>query len=80
MITINNNLINSSDFRAIRRSDNSIWGYGAQLTLDERAQVIRHQDPNAALSVTMYGFSYLQSWGCTGGTGLAPLTSKHVVL
>ena len=73
MITIDNNPINASDFRAIRRSDNSIWGYGAQLTLDEGAQVIRHQDPNAALSVTMYGFSNQQSWGCTGGTGLAPV-------
>ena len=73
MITINNNPINASDFSAIRRSDNSIWGYGAQLTLDEGVQVIRHQNPNAALSVTMYGFSDQQSWGCTGGTGLAPV-------
>ena len=73
MITINNNPINTSDFRAIRRSNNSIWGYGARLTLDVGAQVIRHQDPNAALSVTMYGFSNQQSWGCTGGTGLAPV-------
>ena len=73
MIAINNNPIDASDFRAIRRSDNSIWGYGARLTLDAGAQVIRHQDPNAALSVTMYGFSNQQSWGCTGGTGLAPV-------
>ena len=73
MITINNNPIDASDFRAIRRSDNSIWGYGARLTLDAGVQVIRHQDPNAALSVTMYGFSDQQSWGCTGGTGLAPV-------
>ena len=73
MITVNNNPIDASDFGAIRRSDNSIWGYGAQLTLDEGVQVIRHQDPNAALSVTMYGFSSQQSWGCTGGTGLAPV-------
>ena len=73
MITVNNNLIDASNFRAIRRSDNSIWGYGAQLTIDAGAQVIRHQDPNAALSVTMYGFSNQQSWGCTGGTGLAPV-------
>ena len=79
MITVNNNPVDASDFSAIRRSDNSIWGYGAQLPLDEGAQVI-HQDSNAALSVTMYGFSNQQSWGCTGGTGLAPLTSKHVVL
>ena len=74
MIRVNNNPIDASDFSAIRRSDNSIWGYGARLTLDEGAQVIRHQDPNAALSVTMYGFSNQQSWGCTGGTGLDPVT------
>ena len=80
MITVNNNPINASEFSAIRRADNSIWGYGARLTLEIGAQVIQHQDSNAALSVTMYGFSNQQSWGCAGGTGLAPLTSKNVVL
>ena len=73
LITVNNNTINASEFKPIRRTDNSIWGYGAQLLLDEGAQVIRHQDPNAALSVTLYGFSNQQSWGCIGGTGLAPV-------
>ena len=73
LITINNNTINASEFRPIRRADNSIWGYGAQLLLDEGAQVIRHQDPNAALLVTLYGFSNQMSWGCTGGTGLSPV-------
>ncbi len=33
--------------------------------------MIRHQDPNSALSVTLYGYSNQQSWGCTGGTSLA---------
>ena len=73
MITINNIPVNASNFSVIRRADNSIWGYGARLYLDEGVQVIRHQDPNAALSVTIYGFSNQQSWGCTGGTGLAPV-------
>ena len=73
LITVNNSPINASEFRPIRRADNSIWGYGAQLLLDKGAQVIRHQDPNAALSVTLYGFSNQMSWGCTGGTGLAPV-------
>ena len=72
-ITVNNNPIDASGFSAIRRSDNSIWGYGARLTLHVGVQVIRHQNPNATLSVTMYGFSNQQSWGCTGGTGLAPV-------
>ena len=73
MITVNNNPIDTTDFSEIRRADNSTWGYGAQLTLDVGAQIIRHQNPNAALSVTIYGFSNQQSWGCTGGTGLAPV-------
>ena len=61
MITFNNNPINASEFSAIRRADDSIWGYGARLTLDIGAQVIQHQDSDAALSVTMYGFSNQQS-------------------
>ena len=73
MITVNNNTINASEFSPIRRADNSIWGHGAQLLLDEGAQIIRHQDPNAALSVIIYGFSNQQSWGSTGGTGLTPV-------
>ena len=73
LITINNSPANASEFIPIRRADNSIWGYGAQLLLDEGAQVIRHQDPNAALSVTIYGFSNQQSWGTVGGSGLAPI-------
>ena len=81
MITINNNPINASNFSVIRRTDNSIWGYGAQLLLDEGAQIIRHQNPNAALLVTLYGFSNQQSWGCTGGTGLAPVAyCKFVII
>ncbi len=72
LITINDNPINASEFRPIRRADNSIWGYGAQLELDGVA-MISHSDSNAALSVTLYGFSNQMSWGCTGGTGLAPV-------
>ena len=74
LITINNNTINASEFKLIRRADNSIWGYGAQSLLDKGAQLINHQDPNAALSVTIYGFSNQMSWGCTGGIGLALVT------
>ena len=73
LITVNNKPINESEFRPIRRANNSIWGYGAQLLLDEGAQVISHSDPNAALSVTLYGFSNQMSWGYTGGTGFAPV-------
>ena len=73
LITVNNNLINASEFKPIRRADNNIWGYGAQLSLDSGTQVIRHSDPNAALSVTLYGFSSQMSWGYIGGTGLDPV-------
>ena len=81
MITVNSNPIDALNFSVIRRADNSIWGYGAQLLLDEGAQIIRHQDPNAALLVTLYGFSNQQSWGCTGGTGLAAVVyCKFVII
>ena len=73
LITVNNNSINASEFRPIMRADSSVWGYGARLLLDEDVQVIKHQDPSAAFSVTIYGYSNQMSWGCTGGTGLAPV-------
>ena len=73
LLTINNKTANAIDFKPIRRSDNSIWGYGAQLILDEGAQVIQHQNPNAFLLVTLYGFGFRKSWGCTGGMGLASI-------
>ena len=73
LITINNSSINASEFRPIRRADNSIWGYGARLLLDQGVQVIKHENSNAAFSVIMYGFSNQMSWGCAGGTGLNPI-------
>ena len=78
LITINNNTINASDFKPIKRADNSIWGYGAQLLLDEGAQVIKHEYPNASFSLTIYGFGEQISWGCTGGTGLSPINLSEL--
>ena len=80
LLTVNNKMVNASDFKPIRRADNSIWGYGAQLLLDEGAQIIEHQNPNGVLSVTLYGFSNQQSWGCTGGIGLAPIAGNFKIL
>ena len=79
LLTVNNKTANASDFKPIRRADNSIWGYRAQLILDEGAQIIKHQNPNAVLSVTLYGFSNQQSWGCTGGIGLSPISGKLIM-
>ena len=80
LITVNNNPINASEFKPVRGPDNTIWDYAAQLLLDGGVTAISHSDPNAALSVTLYGFSNQMSWGCTGGIGLAPLTSNDCVL
>ena len=79
LLTVNNKTVNATDFKPIRRADNSIWGYGAQLLLDKGAQIIRQQNPNAVLSVTLYGFSNQQSWGCTGGLSLAPIAGNNVL-
>ena len=79
LLKVDNETVNASDFKPIRRADNSIWGYGAQLLLNEGAQIIKHHNPNAVLSMTLYGFSNQQSWGCTGGIGLSPISDKLIM-
>ena len=73
MIIVNNNPIDASKFSPIKRADNSVWGYGAQLLLAQSAQTIKHLNSNASLAVTLYGFSKRMSWGCIGGTSLDPI-------
>jgi len=77
LLTINNNTAIASEFVPIRRADGSIWGYGAQLLLDEGAQLIRHQVREAKLGVTLYGFSNQMSWGSAGGMGIGPIEGEH---
>ena len=76
-LTINNAVPSAANFTPIRNADNTTWGYGAQLILDEGAQVISHSDDQSGFGVTMYGFSNQMSWGYTGGIGLAPIQSKY---
>ena len=78
LLTINNSTVDGSNFTTIRNTDGNIWGYGAQLLLDSGAQEISHQNAEAAVGVTLYGFSNWMSWGCTGGVGLAPITGKQM--
>jgi len=80
LLMLNNHTANTSDFAVIKKVDNSIWGYGAQLLLDEGAQIISHQDPDAVIGITLYGFSNQMSWGYTGGVGLAPTTGKLIII
>ena len=76
LMTINNSPANVSDFVAIRNADNTIWGYGAQILLDEGTQIVSHQTNEAKLGVSLYGFTYLMSWGYSGGMGLVPIEGK----
>ena len=70
LLTINNQTIDATDFKPIKYADGSVWGYGAQLMLNAGAQVVKHQDPNATFSLTVYGFSNQMSYGYTGGSKL----------
>ena len=70
LLTVNNQPINASDFKPIKYSDGSVWGYGAQLILNAGAQVIKHQDLNATFYLTVYGFSNQMSYGYAGGLKL----------
>ena len=75
--SVNNQAVNISDFKPIRYSDGSIWGYGAQLILDGGSQVIRHHDSNATFLLTVYGFSNQMSYGYSGGLKLESQIGKY---
>ena len=77
LLSVNNQTVNASDFKPIRYSDGTIWGYGAQLILDGGAQVIRHHDPNATFLLTVYGFSNQMSYGYSGGSKLQSQIGKN---
>ena len=76
LLTVNNQVTDVSAFKPIKYSDGSVWGYGAQLMLNAGAQAIRHQDPNAMFSLTVYGFSNQMSYGYSGGSKLESQLGK----
>ena len=80
LMKFNKAVSSASNFKPIRKGDNTIWGYGAQLLLDEGAQVVSHKDRSAGMGVTLYGFSNQMSWGYAGGMGLAPIQSKLIYI
>ena len=65
-----NNLPVTSAYKVIRHPDNSIWGYATQMKISGGSHVIKHLNPNAVMSVTVYGFSYRASYGFAGGMKL----------
>ena len=76
LLSVNNQTTDPSAFKPIKYSDGSVWGYGAQLMLNAGAQVIRHQDPNATFTLTVYGFSNQMSYGYNGGSKLESQLGK----
>ena len=74
MFTINNQSIDASEFKPIKYADGTTWGYGAQMTLNEGAQLVSHHNPNATWSLTIYGFSNQMSYGYAGGMKLELIT------
>ena len=79
LLMVNNKPVNASDFKPIKYSGGSVWGYGAQLKLNAGAQVIKHQDPNATFSITVYGFSNQMSYGYAGGLKLESDIGKTAI-
>ena len=73
-------LADGSNFRPIRFSNNGIWGYGAQLTVDPGVHVVKHLDRNAVLSVVVYGFTYQMSYGYYGGLHFTSVNNGEVVI
>ena len=73
-------LADGSDFQPIRFSNNEIWGYGAQLTVDPGVHVVKHLDRIAVLSVVVYGFTYQMSYGYYGGLHFTSVNNGKVAI
>ena len=68
-ITVDNSTV-TSEFKAIRQPDNSIWGYATQMNISAGSHVIKHLNPDAVMSVTVYGFGNRMSYGFGAGMKL----------
>ena len=60
----------TSKFKVVRRPDHSIWGYATQMSISAGSHVIKHLNPGAVMSVTVYGFSNQMSYGFVAGMKL----------
>ena len=69
----------ASSYSPIRYSNNKVWGYGALLRLYSGAQIIKHLNRNAVLSVVVYGFTTQMSYGYCGGLHYPTISNGEII-
>lgn len=68
----------TSSWSAVRCANNSICGYITRLSLTAGEHSLRHQDPEARVGVSAYGFNSYNSYGYSGGLRLTPIQCKQL--
>lgn len=72
-IFVDNQNQQNSAWSAVRCSNNSICGYVTRMSLVAGEHSLYHQDPDARVGVSAYGFNSYNSYGYSGGLKLTPI-------
>ncbi len=75
-IFVDNNSQRNSAWSAVRCVNNSICGYITRVSLAAGEHHLYHQDPQARVGVSAYGFNTYNSYGYPGGLKLTPIQCK----
>ena len=78
-IFVDNNSLRNSAWSVVRCVNNSICGYITRLSLTAGEHSLYHQDPEARVGVSAYGFNSYNSYGYSGGLRLTPIQCEYSI-
>jgi hypothetical protein len=75
-----NNITASSSWTPIFCSTGQICAYGAQVLLKDPMATVLHEDPEAGMSVSVYGFGRDVAYGYSAGYNLDPIACEFTLI
>lgn len=77
LIFVDNQVQTNSAWSAVMCASNSVCGYVTRLSLTAGEHSLYHQDPEARVGVSAYGFDRYNSYGYSGGLKLTPIQREQ---
>ena len=78
-IIVDNTNQRNAIWTAVRCVNNSICGYITRVSLAAGEHRLYHQDPEARVGVSAYGFNRYNSYGYSGGLKLTPIQCEYAI-
>ena len=78
-IVIDNTNQRNAVWTAVRCVNNSVCGYITRVSLAAGEHHLYHQNPEARVGVSAYGFNSYNSYGYSGGLKLTPIQCEYVI-